>query len=91
MFQKNNLFLNRLTYGVSSKETSINVLDLSAWLDNQLHPNPSEDAELLKRLKNIKLRIKYTDPKNGPKIDEMRSLTWLDSPLENLWKLNNPA
>ena len=91
MIQKNNLFINRLTYGVSSKETSINVLDLSAWLDNQLHPNPSEDAELLKRLKNIKLRIKYTDPKNGPEIDEMRSLRWLDSPIDGLWKLNDPA
>lgn len=89
MLVEDRFALNRLAFGASPHELSQRKFLLSNWLDDQLSPRIEDDAELIERLKTFRLRVKYGDSKEG--VDEMRPMQWLDSPIESLWELADPA
>jgi uncharacterized protein (DUF1800 family) len=80
--------LGRLTFGSTPQAISeFETLGLKNWLERQLHPD--SDPDLDRRLRQLRLRIKYAENKDWPAVDEMRPLQWLDAPMEKLWPLAN--
>jgi len=82
--------LNRLTFGRSFASTGTDSASLGDWLEFQLHPDHDNDAEYLHRLKTLHLPIKYAESKDWPAVEELRPLQWVNSAIDELWKLNNP-
>lgn len=83
--------LSRLAFGpdeVSADE--IARLSLRGWLNLQLHPDDAKDAVFAERVENLKFRIKYNESKDWSAVDEMRSLRWLEAPIEKLSELADP-
>ncbi|MGZ8242236.1 DUF1800 domain-containing protein [Methylomagnum sp.] len=64
---------------------------LSAWLEEQLAPPPGDDPEVKKRLAEMRLPIKYNATDKWSAVDEMRPLSSLDKPIEELWPLLDNA
>lgn len=80
--------LGRLTFGSTPQAIGeFETLGLKSWLERQLHPD--SDPYLDRRLRQLRLRIKYAENKDWPAVDEMRPLQWLDAPMEKLWPLAN--
>jgi uncharacterized protein (DUF1800 family) len=92
--------LSRLCYAPFKEDRDlVRSRGLSAWLDQQLDPKKVDLA--LDRLRETKLQIKYPagsgeqvkggESKNWPAVDEMRSLRFIEAPIDEAWKLLNPA
>lgn len=86
------LVLSRFGNGPSLSDLSrFPALGLSAWLEEQLSPPPGDDPDVKKRLAAVRIPIKYNGTDKWPAVDEMRPLSWLDKPIEELWTLLDPA
>ncbi len=84
--------LNRLGYGARAEEyTALEKNSVAAWLEEQLSA-PQEDEQPVKtRLEACKLRIKYDAVADKwPAMDEMRPLSALAKPIEELWRVFDP-
>ena len=90
--------LSRLCYAAHTEDAvEVTRAGFPAWLSRQLDPKTRNDADLDKRLRAFRLQIKYAaangepapngEPRNWPATDEMRSLTYLDAPIERQWLL----
>lgn len=84
--------LARLSFGATpGSADELARLGLRGWLQEQLHPDDSQDAACQQRLAALKLRIRYAEGKDWPAVDELRPLQWLAAPIEQLWALHGPA
>ena len=97
--------LGRISFGSTLDEcTSLMHQGLAAYLEAQLHPNDSEDAFCNKQIANATLHIEYKanerklddkkpaemmGPSEYPAVNEDRSLSSLNKPIEELWKLSD--
>lgn len=73
------------TYGELIKQ------GVGGWLDEQLAPPAQDDPALKQRLDAFRLRIKYdASPGKWDAVDEMRPLSWINKPIDDLWKLFDP-
>ncbi len=81
--------LNRLTFGRPFSDTLFDSKDLSSWLEDQLHPDHDNDPEYIKRMQSLRLPIKYQEAKDWQAVDEVRPLQWINSSIDELWRLNN--
>jgi len=82
--------INRLGYGLRAEDyKDLAAMGIKGWLDEQLNPPPGDDPVVADRLAKTTLRIKYdADVKNNlPAMDEMRPLSSLNKPPEELWAL----
>lgn len=85
-------FLNRLAFGPSDSDLRyLTRVGLRAWVQEQLKPDESADSESLRRLAQLKIRIRYPQGKDWPAVDELRPLQWLEAPVDKVWPLNDPA
>ena len=98
-------WLSRATFGVShTLLAEANAMGWEKWVETQLTPNESADAECSKRLKDLRLKIEYEfEPpkeeggeakmmmkgKGKQKVKELRALTSLDQPIEKVFPLYN--
>ncbi|SMF95065.1 Protein of unknown function [Methylomagnum ishizawai] len=57
------------------------------WLETQLAPPPGDDPEVVQRLAQVRLNIKYPADAHWPAVNEQRPLASLDRPIEALWPL----
>ena len=79
--------ISRLGYGPRAEEyPALLKMTLNEWVEGQLAAPEGDPPEVLNRLQNFKLRIKY-DAVEGkwPAVDEMRSLSGLFTPIEQSW------
>ncbi len=80
--------LSRLSFGATpASRSELADSGLRGWLQTQLHPDEAQDTLCRQRLTDLRLRIRYSDGKEWPAVDEMRPLQWLDAPVEKLWTL----
>ncbi len=84
--------VNRLGYGARAEEYgAFRKQGVGAWLEEQLSA-PEEDEQLVKtRLEASRLRIKYDAVQDKwPAMDEMRPLSSLSKPIDELWRVFDP-
>ncbi len=62
---------------------------LTAWVDQQLRPDPAPEPALAAKLAATRLPIKYPATADYPAVDEVRPLRTLDQPIEQLWPLSD--
>jgi uncharacterized protein (DUF1800 family) len=82
--------MNRLGYGPSLADMAdLRRPDPNGWLEEQLAPPPGDDSDTAKRLSAVTMQIKYNADDKGrwPAVDEMRPLSALNAPIEQLWPL----
>ena len=80
---------NRLGYGLRAEEyQAVQKQSVTVWLEDQLAV-PADDEPLVKKqLDACKLRIKYKAVEDKwPDMDELRPLTSLNKPIEELWRV----
>jgi uncharacterized protein (DUF1800 family) len=76
------LTINRLGYGPRAEDyKDLVALGTKGWLDVQLNPPEGDDPAVADRLAKTRLRIKYDA------VDDMRPLSCLNKPVEDLWGL----
>lgn len=94
LVERDNLLfaMNRLGYGPRAEEYStLMQQDMGGWLEEQLAAPAGDDSVVTERLKKITLHIKYDASENKwPSIDEMRPLSSLNKPIDELWVLFDP-
>lgn len=84
------LILNRLAFGASPEDLAqIRLLGANRWIDQQLAPDPTDDAGLAQRLSGIRLRIRYNAGDGFAAMDESRPLRYLDRDIADLWPLTD--
>jgi uncharacterized protein (DUF1800 family) len=82
--------LNRITYGATPEIVEeVKRNGLHSYVNQQLNPDFQDSEVLARKLSSITLQIKYPEKDGFPAVDEMRPLKWLNSSMEELWKLNN--
>lgn len=80
--------LTRLAFGHDARSADeLARLGLRGWVEQQLHPDAAADLDCERRIAAAHLRIRYAEGKDWPALDEMRSLQWLDTPIEKLTAL----
>ena len=80
--------INRLGYGPRAEDyKDLAVMTASGWLDEQLNSPAGDSPAVADRLSKTLLRIKYDASDKGPAMDEMRPLSNLALPQENIWRL----
>ena len=88
------VYLNRLTFGATTESLAeFERLGLDGWLENQLGM-PASNADLDARIAAARLQIDYeageTEAgKAWPAVNEMRPLTMLDAPAEDMVKFED--
>lgn len=76
------LALNRMAYGPRQGDVQrVKTMGLTAYVDEQLNPNPSTDTDCTNRIAAALLRINYAAGTGYPALDEMRPLEPLSSRL----------
>jgi uncharacterized protein (DUF1800 family) len=84
------VMLGRLAFGASAEDLArLRVMGSERWIDEQLTPEPGDEAATLQRLANVRLRVKYNAGDTYPAVDELRPLTSLDKDIAALWPLSD--
>ncbi len=79
--------LNRIAYGPRPGDIErVQTMGLAAYVDEQLNPNDSDDADCLARIATATLHIQYAAGTDYPAVDEDRPLETLDQTLDVLWQ-----
>jgi uncharacterized protein (DUF1800 family) len=89
----NLLFItNRLGYGPRAEDfATLSKQSADNWLEEQLISSISKEIIVDQHLAKTKLHIKYdASPDKWPAVDEMRSLSNLNKPVEQLWEVFDP-
>lgn len=84
--------VTRLGYGPRASQYE-NLLKLgpNGWIEQQLAAPATDDSETQKRLDAFRLKIKYdAAPGKWEAMDELRPLSTLNKPIEQLWPLFDP-
>jgi len=83
--------IHRLGYGPRAEEyDSLVKQSLAGWLEEQLAA-PESEQEVSKRLDACTIRIKYEAAEGKwSAVDEMRPLTSLSKPIEDIWRVFDP-
>lgn len=90
MLPSPSLVLSRLAFGPDDvSRGDLTRLGVKAWLAEQLRPDEGADEACQKKLAACRLRIRYGEGKEWSATDEMRSLQWLEAPMETLWPLHD--
>lgn len=78
--------LNRMALGPRPGDVErVKKMGLTAYIEEQLHPDPQDDKEVQKRLVQLQLDIKYDAGAKYKAVDEVRPLTALNKSLQELW------
>ena len=84
------VILNRLAFGASPEDLAqFRLSGVNRWIDQQLAPDPVDDAGVEQRLSRIRLRIKYNAGDGFAAMDEARPLQYLDRDIADLWSLTD--
>ncbi len=83
--------LNRISYGATTENIeAVKNKGLTAYIDEQLNPNDSDDEAVNTRLGSLMLHIKYDESVDKyPAMDEDRPLTYLSATIDKLWPLTD--
>jgi uncharacterized protein (DUF1800 family) len=80
--------LGRAAYGASPGSLrDLQSGGFAAWVDEQLTVKSVPDPEVERRLRELRLRIRYPAGEGWAATDEMRPLNALDAPISTLWHL----
>ncbi|MBV8392314.1 MAG: DUF1800 domain-containing protein, partial [Alphaproteobacteria bacterium] len=80
------LVLNKLAFGPRDQDLQeLRKTGADAWLARQLRP-PAED-DCAAAIAGVRLKLKYTSKNPDAEVDDERSLTIVDQPIEEHWKL----
>lgn len=79
--------IHRLGYGPRAEEYGpLLKQGFNGWLEEQLTPPSDDEPDVTRRINECRLRIRYNAKDDKwPAIDEMRPLTLLSKPIEDLW------
>lgn len=83
--------LQRISYGATPLTIAhAKEIGMTAFINEQLHPNEIDDELVHSRLASITLHIKYdASPDKYSAIDEDRPLTYINAGLDKLWPLTD--
>lgn len=80
------IVLNKLAFGPSDADfDEIRKAGTEAWLVHQLRPEATDDCA--GRIREARLRVKYSSKNPDAEVDEERAISSIDQPLEEHWKL----
>lgn len=83
--------LEKLAFGWDAESgKTLGKAGQDAWLEDQLAPPKGDDPACRQRLESLTLRIRYQE-KEGPAVDELRPLRWLNASMRDLATLADPA
>jgi len=84
------VILGRLAFGASAEDMArLRAQGAEHWIDEQLAPEPGDDAATVQRLASVRLRVKYNAGDGYAAVDELRPLTSLDKDIAELWPLTD--
>lgn len=84
------LMLNRLAFGASPGDLAqMRLVGAERWIEQQLAPDPGDEAEMVQRLAAMGLHIKYDAGDGFGAVDEMRPPQCLDRDVAELWPLTD--
>ena len=80
--------LGRAAYGASPDSVrDLQSAGFAAWVEDQLAAKTVPDADMERRLREMRLRIRYPAGDGWAATDELRPLNTLDAPISTLWHL----
>jgi uncharacterized protein (DUF1800 family) len=86
--------LHRMGYGPRPGDiAAVEAMGLTAYIEQQLHPDAIDDSACDARIAAAQMRIRYVAGANNsyPVLDELRPLSYLTKQTPDLWKLITPG